>query len=229
MRRLADTTPRCATIATMEGAGERATAVIKTLLVAALAIHLHHRFKGPSIDYVGLAAAAAASWIGVPGPGEPVLIAAGVFAARHKLDLTGVLFVAWAGATAGGIVGWLIGMRAGRTFVTATGPLYRLRTSAVSHGDEVFSRYAVVAILLTPSWIAGIHKVRAAVYLPTNAAGAAIWAGGIGAAAYFVGPTVIDFVSDLGLVTAAALIVLLCSGIAAEVVRRRRRRARESP
>ena len=57
------------------------------LIFALLHIHLHHQFHGPPFDYVGLAVAAAASWIGVPGPGEPVLIAAGVLAAKHKLDL----------------------------------------------------------------------------------------------------------------------------------------------
>src|SRR2546421_13103109 len=38
-------------------------------------VHLafHHHFHGAPFDYLGLAAAAAASWLGVPGPGEPVL------------------------------------------------------------------------------------------------------------------------------------------------------------
>ena len=40
---------------------------------------------------------------------EPVLIAAGVLAARGRLDIASVLLVAWRGATAGGIIGWLIG------------------------------------------------------------------------------------------------------------------------
>ena len=61
-----------------------------------LSLRLHHHFHGPPIDYGALAAAAAASWIGVPGPGEPVLIAAGVFAAQHRLDIVSVLVVAWA-------------------------------------------------------------------------------------------------------------------------------------
>ena len=90
-----------------------------------LGLALHHRFHGPPIDYAGLAAAAAASWIGVPGPGEPVLIAAGVLAARHKLDIGAVLAVAWLAATLGGIGGWLIGMKAGRGMLTTRGPLHR--------------------------------------------------------------------------------------------------------
>jgi hypothetical protein len=44
--------------------------------------HLHHYFTRPHIDYLGLALAAAVSWVGVTGPGEAALIAAGI-AATH--------------------------------------------------------------------------------------------------------------------------------------------------
>ena len=95
---------------------------VMALLHDLLQLHLgavaRHRVEGPAVDYYGLAAAAAASWIGVPGPGEPVLIAAGVLASRGKLDLATVLLVAWAGATVGGILGWAIGRKAGRSLLT---------------------------------------------------------------------------------------------------------------
>jgi membrane protein DedA with SNARE-associated domain len=198
--------------------------VIRGLLLCAVAIRFHH--AGPSIDYVGLAAAAAASWVGVPGPGESVLIAAGIFAARHKLELGPVLLTAWAGATIGGVAGWLIGMKAGRAVLIAPGPLRRLRLGAVSRGDQVFKRYAVVAVLLTPSWVAGIHHVRPVIYLPTNTFAAALWAGGIGVGAYYIGPTIVDLVTDVGLVTTAAVVVLVALVVGGEIVWRRRSRAR---
>ena len=50
--------------------------------------------------------------------------------------------------------GWLIGMKAGRKVLSAPGPLHRARRSALAKGDEVFNRYAVYAIFLTPSWVA---------------------------------------------------------------------------
>jgi membrane protein DedA with SNARE-associated domain len=194
------------------------------VLALRLHIHIHHPFHGAPIDYAGLAAAAAASWIGVPGPGEPVLIAAGVFAAKHQLDLASVLFTAWVGATVGGIAGWLIGIKAGRAVVTAPGPLRSMRLGAVARGDELFKRYPVVSIILMPSWISGIHRVRSAVYLTTNALGAALWALGIGLGAYFIGPTVVDLVSDLGLVIGIAVVALILAGVLGELRRRRRRR-----
>jgi membrane protein DedA with SNARE-associated domain len=194
-----------------------------------LALHLtHHPLKGPPFDYAGLAAAAAASWIGVPGPGEPLLIAAGILAADHKLDIVSVLLVAFAAATAGGVGGWLIGMKAGRSLLAAPGPLLGLRRKALAKGDDVFRRYTVGAVLLAPSWIAGIHRVRWALYLPLNALGAALWAAGIGLGAYYAGPPIVDVVADVGWFSGAALAVLVVAGTVVEL-RRRRRRAAEQP
>ncbi len=199
------------------------------IILLALRFHLHlHHLDGPAIDYLGLSLAAAASWFGVPGPGEPVLIAAAVFAARHSLDIGAVVFVAWAAAMAGGIAGWLVGLNAGRAVVTAPGPLRKARGKAVERGDEIFRRHPVIAIVLTPSWVAGIHRVRAAVFLPVNALGAALWAVGIGLAAYWVGPTVVDAVDDLGLVTGALLIALIVAVVGGELWRRRRRERAEA-
>lgn len=202
----------------------RLSSTLRVLLFYGLALHLHihHEFHGPSIDYVGLAVASFASWVGIPGPGEPVLIAAGVIAAKHNLNLGSVLLTAWVGATVGGVVGWLIGIKAGRAVVTAPGPLYGFRLKAVRTGDEVFRRFHVLAIILTPSWVAGIHHVRPAVYLPGNAFAAALWTVGIGVGAYYIGPAVIDWVQDAGWISVLAL-VLLVSGVTAELLRRRRR------
>ena len=201
------------------------------MLTLALHVHLHihlfahHHFRGPPIDYGALGLAAAASWIGVPGPGEPVLVAAGLFAARHQLDIATVIAVAWFGATVGGICGWAIGRKAGRAVLTANGPLLRLRLAAVRRGDEVFTRIPVVAIMLAPSWVAGIHGVRARLFLPVNAASALLWAAGIGLGAFFAGPPVLDVVNDLGWVLGGALVVVVIAALAFGVVQRRRSRA----
>lgn len=188
---------------------------------AAASHHLRHE----SYDFAGLAAAAAASWFGIPGPGEPVLIAAGVLAAQHRLALLPVLIVAWLAATVGGIAGWLGGRKGGRTVLTARGPLRAMRVRAVARGEALFARHPVAAILLTPSWIAGINRARPALYLSLNAASAAVWAGGIGLGAYVAGPAVIEVVDDVGAVTTVLLAVLIAAAVAFEVRRRHLRRA----
>ncbi len=184
---------------------------------------LLHHVPSANIDYAALALGAFASWAGLPGPGEPLLIAAAIVAARHKLDLTPVLIWAFAGAIAGGVVGWWVGRVLGRSVMTAPGPLLRLRLKAVARGEEVFERLTVIAILLAPSWVAGIHRVGTAVYLITNAVSAAVWAGGIGLAAYYAGPPVIDVIDDVGAVTAVGIGVLVVVAIGFELARRHRR------
>ncbi len=203
----------------------RLVVLLKIVLASGVAFHLRHHLHGPAIDYVGLTVAAAASWIGVPGPGEPVLIAAGVVAARHRLDITSVIAVAWLGATAGGIGGWLAGLKAGRAVLTRPGPLLRFRRGALARGDQVFRRAPVIAVFLAPSWMAGIHRARSAVFLPVTVAAALLWAGGIGLGAYYIGPAVIDFVGDAGLVTGILLVTLVTFVVGGEALRRRRRAA----
>jgi membrane protein DedA with SNARE-associated domain len=185
---------------------------------------LHH-IPAANIDYAALALGAFVSWAGVPGPGEPLLIAAAIVAARHKLDLTPVLIWAFIGAAVGGIVGWWGGRVLGRTVMTAPGPLRRVRIKAVERGEEVFERLTIIAILLTPAWVAGIHRAGITVYMITNLVSAAVWAVGIGVAAYFAGPPVLDVLADVGTVTAIGLVVLIALGIGFEVNRRRRGRA----
>lgn len=191
---------------------------------AAVHVHLHHRFHGPPFDYAGLALAAAASWIGLPGPGEPVLIAAGLLAAHHKLDIASVILVAFVAAAGGGVAGWLIGMKAGRRLLSAPGALHKFRLRALEWGDEVFERYAVIAVIVAPSWVAGIHRVRPAVYLPLNMLGAVAWAAGIGLGAYFAGPPIEDLASDLGWAITVGIVLLVLAAVILGLGRRRRGR-----
>ena len=195
----------------------------RCLLVLALHV-FHDHVSSAQIDYFALALGAFASWVGVPGPGEPLLVAAGIVAAKNKLDIEPVLLWAWVGATLGGIVGWWIGRVAGRGVMVAPGPLRRQRLRAVERGEEVFERLTIIAILLAPSWVAGIHRAGTAVYLITNTVSAGLWAIGIGLGAYYVGPAVLDVLGDVGTVTAIGLVLLVLVGIGFEVRRRRRRR-----
>jgi membrane protein DedA with SNARE-associated domain len=197
--------------------------LVPALLHIHIQIHLHHRFHGPPFDYVGLALAAFASWVGLPGPGEPLLLAAAVLAARHQLDLATVLGVAFLAAVSGGIAGWAIGLIAGRRVATAPGPLHALRIRVVERGEEIFDRHPVLAILMTPSFVAGIHHVRPAVYNAVNVGSAAVWTLVLGVGGYFVGPPVLEAIGDLGTVMTIVAGVVLVGVLASEVSRRYRR------
>lgn len=186
-----------------------------------LAVVLHVHVRGPGIDYVGVLVASGASWAGLPGPGEAALIAAGIAAAHHHLDLAPIVGVAWVGATAGGMLGWIVGMRGGRSLVTAPGPLHHARLAFTARGDRFYARYGVVAVLVTPSWVAGIHNMHWSRYVPVNAASALVWALAIAFAAYWIGPSITAIAADVGL--GRWLIVAAAVAIVAAIVLRRRR------
>ena len=181
---------------------------------------IHHHARGSEVDYIGVFLASIVSWAALPGPGEAALIAAGISAARGHLDLASVVAVAWAGATVGGTAGWIVGVKGGRELLTAPGPLHHLRLALIARGDRFYDRYGPVAVLFTPSWIAGIHHMRRSRFIPANALSALTWAVAIGVGAYLVGPSISDIVADAGLAGGALLGALFVLAIAL-VVRRR--------
>ena len=186
-------------------------------------LHLHFHAPGPKLDYIGVLFAAILSWAGLPGPGEAALIAAAIAAAHHHLDLSSLIAVAWLGATAGGMAGWLVGLKAGRGIVTAPGPLRRHRLAVVARGDRFFARYGVLAVLFTPSWIAGIYAMRWTRYVPINVVSALAWALGVGLGAYALGPPIVDVAADFGTIAWLMLTALVLSSAAILLLRRRRR------
>ncbi len=59
--------------------------------------------------------------LGLPLPGESVLIFASVLAGRGELSLLPLMLSAWAGAVLGDNIGYLIGRRLGRAIVVRYG------------------------------------------------------------------------------------------------------------
>jgi membrane protein DedA with SNARE-associated domain len=183
--------------------------------------HLHHRFHGPRVDYLALGAAAFVSWIGLTGPGEAALVAAGIAAARGRVDIVEVIAVAWVAAMVGGSAGWLIGLRGGRALMTRPGPLHALRLRLLAHGDEIFARRGWwLAVYLTPSWMAGVSAMRARRFLLANAGASLIWALAFGLGSYVAGPSISDAVGDLGTV---GLVLLVAFVSVSALIRSRRR------
>ena len=162
-------------------------------------------------DYIGVALAAMVSWIGLVGAGEAALIAAGVAAAHHRVDLESMIAVAWLGAAAGGATGYALGLKGGRALLTRPGPLLAARRALLRNGDAIYARGGVVAVFLSPSWMAGIGGMRARLFVPANLLASLTWAVGIGAGAYAAGPAVAGVVDDIGtawLVVVAALVLV---------------------
>jgi membrane protein DedA with SNARE-associated domain len=120
----------------------------------------------------------------------------------------------------GGIIGWVIGWQAGRRLLTASGPLLHFRTKMLAHSEAVYYLHPSLAILLTPSWAAGIEKVRWRPYLPLNALSALIWAVPLGLGAYFLGSHVTtEFSSEIGWVVLAIVVLFVLYCVVQRVLR----------
>jgi membrane protein DedA with SNARE-associated domain len=191
-------------------------------LVLIATLHFRHRY-GASADYWGIGLAALISWVGTPGPGEATLITAGILASRHRLDIGLALFAAFVGATVGGTIGWWIGRHAGSAVLSPRLPFQRGRAWALARGERFFRRFGVLAVFLMPSWVAGILRINGSFFIPANAGSAAVWAGAWGGGAFFAGPTVTDFATDVGYAGIAAMVLLVLAVATAAVLHQRRR------
>ncbi len=173
-------------------------------------IHPHFRPQGPALDYVGLFLFAILSGVGINGFGEVALLSAGVYVANHKVPIEPVLLIAWLGATLGGMIGWAVGWQAGRRLLTVPGPLLRVRTKMLAHSEEVFYLHPSLAIVLTPSWAAGIEKVHWRPYVPLNALSALLWALPLGLGADLLGAHITtEFSSEVGWVVLAVVVLFV--------------------
>lgn len=177
-------------------------------------IHLpilsHIRVHGPAIDYIGLFLFAVLSGVGVNGFGEAALIAAAVYVANHHIPVAPVVSIAAAGGFVGGVVGFIIGKHGGRSIFTAPGPLAHFRATMLEHSEEVYLHYDLLAILITPAWAAGIHRIRWPKFLWLNLASALLWAGSLGLGAYYLGSRITTaFSSEIGWIVGGVALVMV--------------------
>ncbi len=138
--------------------------------------------------------------IGVPLPGEIVLVGAALLAARPGSPIDPVAVAA--SATAGAIVGDSIGYSVGRRY--GTGLLDRLGRRFPKHlgpahmtvARRIFDRHGVWAVLfgrfvailrILAGPLAGTMKMHYPKFLAANATGAVLWAGGTVALIYLLG------------------------------------------
>jgi len=151
--------------------------------------------------------------MGIPLPGETILVSAAVYAgATHQLGIVGVILAASIGAIAGDNVGYLIGRRFGFPLLLRYGSLLRMTTPRIKlgrflflrHGGKVvfFARFIAVLRALA-AILAGINCMPWRRFLVFNAAGGVVWAGGFGTLAYFFGERVERFTKPAGIAIVA--------------------------
>ena len=124
--------------------------------------------------------------LGIPLPGETILIAAGIYAgSQHTLSVWGIFAVAAAAAIIGDNIGYWIGDKGGYRLVRRYGHYVRADEGKIKVGRLVFDRHGgkvvffgrFVSVLRTyAAFLAGTLKMRWRRFLPFNAAGGIVWA-----------------------------------------------------
>lgn len=154
---------------------------------------------------------------GLPLPGETALIAAGVLAARGRLDIAAVIAVAAAGAIIGDNAGYWIGRTGGRRLLTRWAWLERHASRVLPWSERFFEKHGAktlfigrfVAVLrVTAAWLAGISRMPWWRFLIWNAAGGICWAIAFGLLAYYAGNAAAEAVNRFGLYGALVVIAL---------------------
>ena len=173
---------------------------------------------------------------GLPTPGETMLIAGAIAAARGTLDITWLLLVAWIGAVVGDSIGWAIGkygghhlaVRYGHRVGITSAKLHQVERFFDRHGDVViiFARFVVLLRQLN-GIVAGTLSMPWPRFLLFNAIGAALWVGWWGLLAYWLGQRVMDFISGVGRIEPIlfALAALVIAGVGVRIWWRRRQNA----
>jgi membrane protein DedA with SNARE-associated domain len=158
--------------------------------------------------------------LGVPFPGETMIITASLYAGT-----TGRLspWLIWAAAAAGAIVGdnigFAIGYWGGYRLLTRFGPKIRLNEAKLKVGRLVFDRYGgrvvffgrFVSILRTyAAFLAGSNRMPYGRFFVFNASGGIVWSGIYAIGFYYAGSALkkVRGPVDIGLGIGAAILVV---------------------
>jgi membrane protein DedA with SNARE-associated domain len=175
--------------------------------------------------------------LGLPLPGETLLIAAGVYAGTtHQLNISFVVLSAAIGAIlgqmAGYAIGWAFGYRLLRRYGGRIGLTHRRlalgRALFRRHGEKVIvvSRFVVVLRTLA-GLLAGANRMRWSSFMVANVAGSIAWSAIYGAGAYYLGHEAKHLAGPAAMaICGAALAGLLCTWF---YTRRQERRLLRQP
>jgi membrane protein DedA with SNARE-associated domain len=160
--------------------------------------------------------------VGIPVPGEGVLIAAGLFAARtHQLNIAVIVALASLAAFLGTSAGYLLGRSAGAPLLARYGGYVGLSPARTRLGQYLFMRQGGAIIVLGrfvaflrafEGILAGINRMPLRRFLIFNVLGAVAWTSCLGPGAYFFGRAFVHLSRPLGLV---AIALAGCAVIAA--------------
>ena len=160
--------------------------------------------------------------VGLPFPGETVLILASVYAGTgHHLSIVAVVLAAAAGAIAGQMLGYVIGREYGFWLLLRYGLYLRITPSRIKLGEYLFLRHGGKIIIVArfvpvlrsiAGVLAGANRMPWRRFLLANAAGAFAWASFFGFASYMLGSQVERVAGPIVVIVGIAAVILIIIG-----------------
>jgi membrane protein DedA with SNARE-associated domain len=160
--------------------------------------------------------------IGLPIPGETVLILAGIFAGtKHDLNIFAVVVTAALAAFAGQLIGFVIGREFGYRLLLRFGPYLHITEGRIKLGEYLFLRYGSMIVFVArfvpvlrsiAGLLAGANRMPWPQFLLANVVGAFAWASVFGFAAYLLGHEVEHVAGPIMIVIGIVAVILLAIG-----------------
>ena len=174
--------------------------------------------------------------LGIPLPGEIVLVSAALMSSHHDLAVNpvGVGAAAVIGAVVGDSIGYAIGRRFGLPLFDRLGRRFpkHFGPGHVALAERLFSRWGVRAVFfgrfiallrIFAGPLAGALKMHYPRFLAANVSGAICWAGGTTALVYFAGMAAEHWMERFSWI--ALVIAVIVGATAAILLRERTSRA----
>ena len=161
--------------------------------------------------------------IGVPVPGETMLVTAAIYAGTTgRLSIFWVIVASSAGAIVGDNIGYLIGRTGGYRLLRRYGRYIRLEENRLRLGQYLFHRHGPKVVFfgrffsvlrIFAAFLAGVNRMRWRSFLIFNAAGGIIWSTIYGVAAYLLGQQLLRLSGQVDLVLAIAGVAVIIAVI----------------
>src|SRR5215210_141161 len=161
--------------------------------------------------------------MGVPLPGETILISAGIVAQRGSLNLGDAILLGILGAVVGDQIGYWIGREGGRPFILRYGRYVFITPGRLGRAEAFFARHGGKAVFMARFFsglrvfgalVAGMSRMRWVTFFVYNALGGAVWATAVVSAGYFLGRSL----KAVERWTGQASVLLLVLGVFALVI-----------
>jgi membrane protein DedA with SNARE-associated domain len=176
-------------------------------------------------DYglIVVAAVIALECVGLPFPGETVLILASIFAGtKHELNIFEVVLTAAGAAVVGQTIGYVIGREFGYWLLLRYGPYVRVTESRIKLGEYLFLRHGrkilivarfVPVLRALAGILAGANRMPWQQFLLANIVGAIAWAALFGFAAYLLGRQIEAIAGPMVIVIGIVAVIVIAIGI----------------